>query len=76
MTDRFVIGGLDLTALGICDVSRETFSGLTAESFGEELMRQLLGSITFGPLVLLESEVPNDANVQFTDEDFGWEYAE
>jgi hypothetical protein len=62
---KFEINGLDLGSMGIGDVSRETRPDhlVDMERYMTEGLRQFLGSITFGPLVIFEPDTSDDLDV-------------
>lgn len=70
MAKPLVINGLDLSEIGIGDVPRVVHG---EQEWADSVIRQLLGSITFGPMVVdWDADVVDD--VWEDDED--WEYAE
>ena len=71
-----IINGLDMDKLGIGDVKRETLVGgvVFGEMFSEHI-KQILGCITFGPVVIVD-EFEGLGEKDDSGDDFEWEYAE
>lgn len=71
MTNKLEIHGLDLTAMNIGDVETNTqpYCGPAVELV-ENFINQLLGSITFGPVIMVDMPDPED------EDDGDWGFAE
>lgn len=62
MTDKFVMHGVNLTDMGIGD-SVPVINTHEAEiAMAEHFVRQILGSITFGPVVMYDPEDIEDCD--------------
>lgn len=69
MKDNLTIHGLDLSELGIGDVIKVD-DQMAHETILDSFVRQILGSITFGPVQFVDLSDPED------EDDGEWEYAE
>ena len=73
ITDKFEMGGIDLGAIGIGDVIPVVDMYGAEIALAEHFVRQILGSITFGPIVFDLNDKPLGG---LDEEDFDWPLAE
>lgn len=69
--NKLTIHGLDLGELGIGDVPTPISHHEAEIALAEHFVRQILGSITFGP-----SPDAQIYEIDYGGDDFDWEYAE
>ena len=73
MANKLIINGLDLSEMGISDVPNMVSRHERELTMAEHFARQILGSITFGPLVIdYDADVVDD----IWDDDEEWGLAE
>jgi hypothetical protein len=72
MDNRLIINGLDLSEMGIGDVPAPVSEGSSLIAImANDMVRQILGSITFGPVM-----VDYGSGCEETEDDEDWELAE